>query len=324
VRRFVQPGKAALMAIAILLAFCLLAAPSLAAPQTDYYRIVLLSDTHLPFKAKIGDPAKQDRILAAKNKLIADINAWDDVGEIVVLGDIAADRGTAAEYACATAYFAQFRAPRVFITGNHDYLYLDEPGSNGRNAKGDAASRREKLQRFQKTFNLPALYRSQKVGSYLLIFLSADSLDSPYLAQLSANQLKWLRQELKNNPAAPTIIFFHAPLAGTLAQYNKSVNTPNRIAQPEQAIADIIAANPQIMLWVSGHTHTPADNPSFAADLNLYAGRVTNIHNSDLDREVIWTNSLYLYADKVTVKTFNHKTGAWVGELERTFPLPKK
>jgi hypothetical protein len=61
------------------------------------------------------------------------------------------------------------------------------------------------------------------------------------------------------------------------------------------------------MLWVSGHTHTPADNPSFAADLNLYAGRVTNIHNSDLDREVIWTNSLYLYADKVTVKTSTTK-----------------
>jgi hypothetical protein len=77
------------------------------------------------------------------------------------LGDIAADRGTAAEYACATAYFAQFRAPRVFITGNHDYLYLDEPGRTAATPKATPPPA-AKLQRFQKTFNLPALYRSQK------------------------------------------------------------------------------------------------------------------------------------------------------------------
>lgn len=319
-----KPGKPPIIAALLFLFLCLLIAPTLAASEPpDYYRIVLLADPHLPFKAaKASDPAKQNKIIAAKNKLIEDINAWEDVGEIVVLGDIAAGRGTTDEYAYAAGYFAKFSAPRVFITGNHDYIYLDEPGQDGRSVRGDAESRRDKLQRFKKTFGLPELYHTQKIGNYLLIFLSVDALDSPYLAQLSDRQLKWLKGELKKSPSAPTIIFYHAPLAGTLAQYNKSVNTPNFVAQPEQPLAEIIAGNPQILLWVSGHTHTPADNPSFACGLNLFAGRVTNIHNTDLDREGIWTNSLYLYADKVTVKTFNHKKGVWVAELERTFPIP--
>ncbi len=318
------PRKPHIVAALLFLCLCLLAGPALAAPEPPgYYRIVLLADPHLPSKvSRAAEPARYDRIAAAKNKLVEDINAWGDVGEIVVLGDIAASRGTADEYACATAYFAKFRAPRVFITGNHDYLYLDEPDRNGRSVRGDAEARADKLRRFRETFGLPELYRSQKIGGYLLIFLSVDSLDSPHLTQLSDRQLRWLATELKNNPAAPTIIFCHAPLAGTLSQYNKSVNTPNRVAQPEQPLAAIIAANPQIMLWVSGHTHTPADNPSFASAVNLYAGRVANIHNADLDREGIWTNSLYLYADRVTVKTFSHKKGAWVEELERTFSLP--
>lgn len=322
--RWFRPDKLLIGAVAIFLSLCLLIAPSLAAPEpTGYYRIVLLADPHLPSRvSRAAEPVRYDKITAAKNKLIEDINAWQDVGEIVVLGDIAASRGTTDEYAYAVAYFAKFRALRAFITGNHDYLYLDEPDRNGRSVRGDAAARGDKLRRFKETFDLTELYRSQMVGRYLLIFLSVDSLDSPYLAQISDRQLKWLTAELRKNPAAPTIIFCHAPLAGTLAQYNKSVNTPNSVAQPAQPLAEIITANPQILLWVSGHTHTPADNPSFASGLNLFAGRVTNIHNTDLDREGIWTNSLFLYTDKVTVKTFNHKKGVWVAELERAFPLP--
>ncbi|MDT8902384.1 metallophosphoesterase family protein [Anaeroselena agilis] len=323
--RFAYPRKPHIFAALLFLCLCLLAVPSFASPAPPgYHRIVLLSDPHLPVRAaKAADQSRQNKIIAAKSKLVDDINAWEDVGEIVVLGDIAASRGTTDEYAYAAGYFAKFNAPRVFITGNHDYIYRDEPNENGRSVRGDARSRRDKLQRFKKTFGLPELHHTQKIGAYLLVFLSLDSPDSPHLAAISGRQLDWLKEELKKNPSAPTIIFCHAPLAGTLAQYNKSVNTPNYIAQPEQKLAEIIAGNPQIFLWVSGHTHTPADNPSFASAVNLYAGRVTNIHNTDLDREVIWTNSLYLYADKVIVKTFNHKKGVWVDELERAFPLPQ-
>jgi Predicted phosphohydrolases len=317
--RWSLPGKL-LIALAMVLCVCGIPGGSspAAAQANGYFRIVLLSDPHLPVRPS-KDPDKQQRIIDAKLKVIEDINAWNDVGEIAVLGDITATAGTAEEYAYASQYFAKLTRPVAFITGNHDYIYTTDP--TGKRVRGDAASRSMRLSRFKETFGLKELFHAQKVGNYLLVFLSIDSLDSPYLAQLSDRQLGWLRQELKENPTSPTVIFYHAPLSGTLETYNKDVNTPDFIAQPEQTLREIIAANPQIVLWVSGHTHTPADNPSFASPVNFYEGRVTNIHNPDMDRVTIWTNSLYLYPDKIVVKTFNHKTGAWCDELERTFPV---
>ena len=35
------------------------------------------------------------------------------------------------------------------------------------------------------------------------------------------------------------------------------------------------------------------------------------------DRNVVWTNSLFLYPDRVVVKTFDHAAGAWMPKLER-------
>jgi len=318
-----QFGKLLIVAAIIFLFFIIPGNLSLAVAQSDEYRrIVLLADPHLPFRAfEITDPSQQMKLTEAKNKLITDINAWEDVGEIVVLGDIVGEVGSIKEYAYAAEYFSKFNKPLSFIVGNHDYIYIDTPGPNGQRIRGDANSQRIKLNRFKETFGLSELFYTQKVGNYLLVFLSIDSLESPYLSQISDRQLTWLRGELKKNQTTPTIIFYHAPLKGALSNYNKFANTPNFIAQPEQALREIIHSNPQIRLWISGHTHTPASNPSFASAINLYEGKVMNIHNTDLDREVIWTNSLYLYPDKVIIKTFNHKSGRWVDELERTISI---
>jgi len=81
-------------------------------------------------------------------------------------------------------------------------------------------------------------------------------------------------------------------------------------------------ANPQVFLWVSGHTHTSPKEESFASAINVYKKRIANIHNTDMNREKIWTNSLFLYPDKVDVKTYNHKSKKWESEFERTIALP--
>jgi 3',5'-cyclic-AMP phosphodiesterase len=289
-----------------------------------YYRIVLLSDTHLPVKAfNDKDKAKQDKIIAAKNKVLEDINNWQDVGEIAVLGDVVGDTGTDKEYAYAENFFSKLHKPISFITGNHDYIYQDNPSSSGHYVKGDAKSRLLKLEKFKQAFGLSQLFYEKKVAGYLLIFLSIDSLDSPYLAQMSQEELSWLKATLKNNSKVPTIIFFHAPLEGTLSDYNTKANKPSYCAQPAAEIDKIIESNKQIALWVSGHTHTPATNPSFASNINLYKGRVLNVHNSDMERTTIWTNSLFLYPDKIVIRTFNHKTETWMPELERTVPIQR-
>ncbi len=295
----------------------LLANPS--SKGLDYHRIVLLGDPHLPVRySRNPDLAKQERIIQAKKNVIKDINEWDDVHHITVLGDIVAQFGNEEEYDYAKQFFGQVNKEISFIVGNHDYTYEDYHSAEDKLIRANAYSQQSKLDYFKETFGLTELYYSKKIGRYNLIFLSPDCLESPHLTEISKKQLNWFREELAKNASAPTLVFFHAPLVGTLLSYNQNINTHNFIAQPKKDIEEIINKNQQIILWVSGHTHTTPKNPSYASNINVFGGRVTNIHNTDMDRERIWSNSLYLYPDKIIVKTFNHKEKIWEADLERT------
>jgi 3',5'-cyclic-AMP phosphodiesterase len=288
------------------------------AQSSDYQRIVILSDAHLPYiPRETPDAGKEQRIVTAKQGIIVDINYWNDVTRIVATGDLVGSYGTEAEYAAARSFFGKLNKPVSFIVGNHDYMYIGrDPNFNF--IRGNEEERRAKLERFKREFNQPQLYYAQESGRYLLVFLSTDSLDSKVLCQFSQEQMSWLEGVLAKNKNRPTIIFAHAPLAGTLTDYNQYINKPSFIAQPETEIRDLLRNNTQVFMWVSGHTHTPATNKDFDSPVNLYDGRVLDIQNPTLDGEVIWTNSLYLYPDKVVIKTFRHSDKKWLDDLERT------
>ena len=295
---------------------------SMADASQEYHRILVLGDPHLPVRTlKITDEAKQQRILTAKRKVIDDIQQWQDISRIAVLGDISAQFGIEEEYSFAKEYFAPLSVPVDFITGNHDFIYEDKKDANGHFVLCSPERRQEKLQAFQSHWQLPSLSYAHTVGNYYLIYLSADGLSSSHLAELQSGTIAWLQKELTIHHDLPTIILFHAPLDHTLESYNKSINTPDFIAQPETTIQYLIKTNPQIKLWVSGHTHTPATNPSYAAAVNRYEARVENIHTPDMDRETIWTNSLYLYPDKIQIRTYNHHTQNWEEALDRIIKI---
>jgi 3',5'-cyclic-AMP phosphodiesterase len=272
--------------------------------------------------ALIGDPHLPGNHLPAKEALIRTIDGWDGIDRVVVLGDICNETGTVAEYAFAKAFFAKLHQPLRFVTGNHDYFYEDKTNIPGRKAKADPDVRASKLKRFAETFGMDELYSYERLGSYLLIYLSPDDLFTPYLTQFSDRQLAWLQTVLTENRSTPTMIFSHAPLSGTLLPYNERVNTPNFVAQPTERIREMVIAHPNIFLYASGHMHVPAKNESFASPVNLYEGRVTNIHNTDLQRRGSWTNVLYLYPTKVVVRTYDHLLKSWLPDLERTILPP--
>ncbi len=274
------------------------------------HRLVVLGDPHLP-----------GRNIEFKEQVLVTINSWDDVEMVAAVGDICAGFGTEAEYAAAGKFFGRLHKPFFPITGNHDYYYRTPSGPHGRLVQGGKESQQAKLGLFRKTFGLSSHYYSRHLGRYLLVFLSADHAD--YLAGISDRQLAWLRRELSTQRKTPTLIFFHAPLQGALKRYRRFINTPDFIAQPAGAIHDILTGNPQVFLWVSGHTHTSPLEESFAAPVNLYAGQVTNIHNKDMNRGTIWTNSLSLYPDRVVIRTYNHQENRWLPQLDRTVPTPK-
>jgi Icc protein len=276
------------------------------------------SEGHGHHLVVLGDPHIPGRYLAAKEAVLGTINGWTDVDRVVVLGDICEDRGTPEEYAAAKKFFATLTKPAHFLVGNHDYIYEDATNAKGGRIRGSPASRAAKVQRFKETFSLKEVFSSRRAGNYLLIFLSTDHLLSPYLAEISSRQLDWLRTELRSHNTTPTVVFFHAPLRGTLLNYNDHANTDSFVAQPVNELRELLSQNRQVFLWVAGHMHVPATNESYRSAVNVFEERVTTVHVTDLNRERIWTTSLFLFPDRVVVKTYNHKQGDWIEALERT------
>lgn len=325
------PGGSRLQKVlSILLPLVFLAAPGgflhgAAAAAGPYHHIVVLSDLHLP-----------GRNLEAKERAVDHVNSWSDVHSVVLLGDICDRRGTEEEYAFAKQFLSRLRKPYYPITGNHDYLYEQDSCLQG-NRKGFPEERAAKLTRFKEAFGLKELYYSRRLPHHLLVFLSVDSLYSNHHAEISQKQLEWFAAELDRNKTVPTIVFFHAPLKGTLTGSN-IVGLFNRFfaAQPADAIKTILNKNPQVFLWVSGHTHTAPENINYIHNVNLYGGRVLNVHNADMDgrsfvshaglgygtHNNIWTNSLFLYPDKVVIKTYDQKKGYWLEDKTRVIHPP--
>ncbi|MHB9098165.1 MAG: metallophosphoesterase family protein [Syntrophales bacterium] len=302
--------------IAILFTLLWIAAPGwtgadAAAPDRPYRAIALIGDPHLP-----------GRNLPTKEELIRTIGGWNDIERVVVLGDICKETGTAQEYAFAKKFFSRLGKPIRLVAGNHDYIYEDEMNSEGRKMQASPAVRRKKLARFAETFGMKEVYGEERLGGYLLVYLSPDDLETDHLTQLSEDRISWLKALLGSHRDLPTIVFFHAPLAGTLKAYNERVDTPGFVAQPGERLRDLIRGNPQLFLWVAGHMHVPATNESYSAPVNLYEGRVTVIHNSDLERKRPWTNVLYLYPERVVVRTYDHWQKSWRPDLERTIRPP--
>jgi Icc protein len=279
------------------------------AADKHYNHIVVLGDPHLPGET-----------LTQKEQVRKTINGWADVDLVVAVGDITKEVGNDDEYAKAKAYFSVLTKPLALIGGNHDYIYEDWLSKSGTKVKAGEYIRTNKLNHFKKTFGLSEVYYKKQMGLFLLIFLTPDDLQTSLLATISKTQYTWFSDTVSTNREKPTIVFFHAPLHGTLDDYNKNANKDNFVAQPQQEIRKILADNPQVFLWVSGHTHTPPSEPSFSSTVNRYDGRVMNIHTTDMARKRIYTNSLFLYEDRVTVKTFDHEKGSWMENLERNIP----
>jgi 3',5'-cyclic AMP phosphodiesterase CpdA len=272
--------------------------------------------------ALLGDPHLPGKELSTKDNILRTINGWDDIDRVVVLGDICKETGTASEYAAAKEFFSRLQKPLRLVAGNHDYIYEDETNSTGRRVKGSPTARRSKLARFAETFGLKETYGSEVMGNYLLVYLSTDNLESNHLAKLSEERVAWLASLLASHKNLPTIVFFHAPLAGTLKTYNENTNSPSFIAQPTIRLYELIRENPQLFLWVAGHLHVPATNENYSSPINVYEKQVTVIHNADLERKNPWTNVLNLYPDKVIVRTYDHGQKNWRTDLERTVLPP--
>ena len=317
-REFLQ--DAGLAAGLLMLQNALQPLEALAGIEKGYCHILLLSDLHLPWRdKKFPTHDEQQRIWAAKKQMLAAINSWNDVDEAAVLGDLASRYGWEEEFAWVDSYLEGLRMPWYAIAGNHDYAYVNKANEPGKLKRGTYAEKQAKLLAFTRRYHLPGVYYARSIGKYRLLYLAPDAC-SDWNVELSPKQLAWLEREISAYSQAPILFFCHAPLMGTLRNYRKTINTPDTTAQPADKLSAILAKCPKGSLWISGHTHTPASNDSFADDrINRFNENLVNIHNPTIDSRHICTNSLYLYPDKIVVRTYDHAKGTWLDKLERVY-----
>lgn len=285
----------------------------------SYAHLVIVSDLHYPCKTVL--PAKERLArMAAKEAALQGMNDWRDLDLAAFTGDMVQRSGDLSEYRLVRLVANSLKKRKAFIAGNHELLYT---GSDGELRPGSCTERILHFARYTKIFG-PLYYAKEKNG-YLLIFLSPDTVSGGAAVEISDQQLAWLDRTLAAHRQQPTIIFCHAPLEQTAVSERPGVSlpSPRNSVQPAGRIRSILARNHQVLLWVSGHTHTTPADATFMDDANYYEDRVLNVYNSDWDEETICTNSLYLYPDYILIRTYDHTHNTWLPAFDRTIALPE-
>ena len=288
-------------------------------------RIVVLSDVHYGSKELRPGPRKE--IMARKEKAMDEVASWKDADMCVFTGDMVEMAASVEEYRLARSLTDRIKQHKAFVAGNHELVYSEKPLVDGVAQPADPIERVQHLERYIENYG--PLYHSEELGGYLLVFLSPDELTGhlpkgsakPYAVELSDAEVTWLSSTLKANQDKPTIIFCHTPLAGSIEKGSKE-DLEKNFTQPVEKLHDILARNPQVMLWVSGHTHTSPRSASYSSAVNRQSGAaVVDIHNPAWEGDEIWTNSIFLYKDKVEVRTWSHKDHRWLDPLDRSYAV---
>ncbi len=293
----------------------------------DYYRITVLSDVHYPSKTPMSDAEKRAKKSKQKEEAIQEINQWNDLDLAVFTGDMVALSGEERQMKEFLTLSNRLDKPKAFIAGNHELFYEKNQKfsdlSHGVPQGYFLRDVENHIENFKKNFG--PLYYTKEMGNYLLVFLSPDdNKQSKFPMKMSEEELDWFKKTVEANKNKPTIVFYHAPLDGTLTPKNEKEGNPREFAQPSAKIDLILLTNPQIKLWVSGHTHTPPTNPNFNSPVNYYHGKLLDLYNPTWEGKQVWTNSLYLYKDKIVVKTYDHKEHKWLDNLTRTIDVDDK
>ena len=158
----------------------------------------------------------------------------------------------------AAEYLGGF-APLPFslVTGNHDLEGFEDFATDADNLEG-----------WRRAFGQHHHW-AQRAGGYLLVGLSTvrfrDAPNSCHEVFVDDEQLDWFARTLAANRDTPTLVFSHAPPAGSGLRTLPAVHVKNRCAwlnhgqSNARVFAELVAVNPQVKLWFSGHFHLSHD-----------------------------------------------------------------
>lgn len=196
----------------------------------------VLSDVH-------ADPGKL-------RKAITDLYFINSETDAMVLNGDITDQGVSEEYEIVQNVLVdtQDLLPPVIIRniGNHEYFNYNK----GRNTLADAINYRNLYLKF--TGNL-FVYHDTWIKGYHFISLGSESANlmgsnPPNDADLSENQLAWLRGKLKEKRVTgkPIFVFLHQHLKTSVEGWKGVIQ--------EKELTDILSEYPEVILFTS-HTH---------------------------------------------------------------------
>lgn len=244
----------------------------------------------------------------------------------IVNGDVA-DHGKPLEFST----FQQIMGRRgaddglLVTAGNHEFY--------DRTVSDEVAR-----QRFQNAFGLPHSYSNHVIGGLHIVMLADEQWKSaprnPDWAWLSQAQVEWLDRVLAENQSLFTLVFLHQPLQQTVA--GTYVDDGFAGSGQVDQLKAIVARNPQVRLWFSGHTHhrLEMDNQVVQQGTTWFTalGSTCYLYRPDpgypggLDEPPGWRKDwtlsesrvLEVWPDRVVIRSRDHAARRWLGDLEFT------
>lgn len=194
--------------------------------------------------------------------------------------------------------------PVIALLGNHDVEYRPESGE-----------RPAPLQWYDETFG-GRPWRAVETEEALLLCLSVEpqpreSWLTRHSLYVSEEQFAWAREQLEKHPEKPTILFTHAPMAGSGIRCCPPIHsaaTDAYLDHSYQALRwkKLARENPQIRAWCSAHFHMGHDYPAaltWAEDTLHISCGVASSAARDGCRQ---TRFLELGEGKLIVSTLTH------------------
>jgi 3',5'-cyclic-AMP phosphodiesterase len=285
------------------------------------FRVALLSDPH----TEATEGAITAKLRAAVHDLDPlKIDLW------LCNGDVA-NHGLPAEWEAYKRILSEVSTPEQWLvtTGNHEFY----------NEADDATV----LKGFCQAFGLPHPYSSKVAGGIHFVML-ADELykTAPYArewAWLTAEQVQWFDQVLAEHKDKFTVVCLHQSLQDTVL-WSHGGNDFAGCGQVEELRA-IIARNPQVKLWLSGHSHlalqwqgqrVQLDGVTYACLGSTFYQFVSSDAPEDQDgwpagggykKDLSASQSrvMEVWPDRVVVRARDHAKQAWLDHLQ--FELPR-
>lgn len=281
--------------------------------QPRPFRIALLSDTHIQAAGSASAGAingKLSRALADYRVLKPDLWVFD--------GDVS-DHGLPGEFDAFKQIMKAVARPEqiVVTTGNHEFY--DKEAS-------DAVA----LQRFRAAFGLQQPYNNRVAGGIHLVMLADEQWKTapryPDWAWLTPEQVSWFEKVLAEHRDLPTVVCLHQPLQDTVL-WTFGGNDFAGCGQIKELRA-ILARNPQVKLWLSGHTHLRVEEPGQRVVQGgvTYASLGSTFYLFDSpsgrgkDPGASQSRMLEIWPDRLLLRARDHQRQAWLDDLDVSIP----